>query len=39
MISHPAAKGLSIGSDMLQDIAEQLSASIVSIKVSAVKSI
>ncbi len=39
MISHPAAKDLSIGSDMLQDIAEQLSASIVSIKVSAVKSI
>jgi len=39
MVSHPAAKGLSIGSDMLYDVAEQLSASIVSIKVSAVKNI
>ncbi len=39
MVSHPAAKDLSVDSDMLHDVAEQLSASIVSIKVSAIKSI
>ncbi|MBI5590330.1 MAG: arsenite methyltransferase [Deltaproteobacteria bacterium] len=37
LISHPAAKNLSMGSDTLRDIAEQLSTSIISIKVSAVK--
>jgi arsenite methyltransferase len=37
LVSHPAAKDLSLGSDTLQDVADQLSASIVSIKVSAVK--
>ena len=37
LVSHPAAKDLSVGSDMLQDVAEQLSASIISIKVSAIK--
>jgi SAM-dependent methyltransferase len=39
LVSHPAAKDLSVDSDMLRDVAEQLSASIVSIKVSAIKSI
>ncbi|MCX5880517.1 MAG: arsenite methyltransferase [Deltaproteobacteria bacterium] len=37
LVSHPAATNLSLGSDTLQNVAEQLSASIVSIKVSAVK--
>ena len=37
LVSHPAAKDILVGSDGLQDAAEQLAASIVSIKVSALK--
>ncbi|MCX5855572.1 MAG: arsenite methyltransferase [Deltaproteobacteria bacterium] len=37
LVSHPAAEDVSIGSDTLMDVAEQLTASIASIKVYAVK--
>ena len=37
LVSHPAATDILTGSDELQDAAEQLASSIVSIKVSAVK--
>jgi arsenite methyltransferase len=37
MVSHPAAKEASVSSDTLLDVAEQLTASIASIKVYAVK--
>jgi len=37
MVSHPAAKGVSVSSDTLLEMAEKLAASIASIKVYAVK--
>lgn len=37
LISHPAAEGVSVGCDTLEDTAEQLAATITSIKVYAVK--
>ena len=37
LISHPAAEGVSMGCDTLEDTAEQLAATIASIKVYAVK--
>jgi SAM-dependent methyltransferase len=37
LISHPAAEGVSVGCDTLEDTAEQLAATIASIKVYAVK--
>jgi len=39
MVSHPAAKDAPVSSDTLMDVAEQLTASIASIKVYAVKGI
>ena len=37
LVSHPAAEGVSVGCDTLEDTAEQLAATIASIKVYAVK--